>query len=116
MTAFALVMAGGAAGSMVRALLVAFVGGRFPWAILIANVVGSLGLGFLLASAPPQMLLFAGVGFCGALTTMSAFAMDTHMLMRARRSAAATANVALSVGAAVMALVAGMSLGRLLGT
>ncbi|MEY3169503.1 MAG: hypothetical protein RL421_746 [Actinomycetota bacterium] len=47
---------------------------RFPLGILIANVAGSFLLGLLLDTETTTA--FALMGFCGALTTWSAFALD----------------------------------------
>ena len=115
MTAFMLVAAGGALGAGVRYLLVAFVSGRFPWSVLVANVAGSFGLGLLLGTASPGLLLFAGVGFCGALTTFSTFALDTLVLAREGRVSASAGNVAVSVVGSITALVAGLAVARALG-
>lgn len=115
MTALLLVAAGGALGAGARYLLISLVAGRFPWSILIANLAGSFALGMLLASAGPGLLLFAGVGFCGALTTFSSFALDTLVLAREGRVAASTANVAVSVTGSIAALLAGLALARALG-
>ena len=115
MSALLLVGLGGALGATVRYLLVLLVSGRFPWSILIANLAGSFLLGILLVSASPGLLLFAGVGFCGALTTFSTFALDTLVLAREGRLAASTGNVAASVVGCVLALLAGFLLARALG-
>lgn len=115
MTAVLLVAAGGALGAAVRYLLVLRISGRFPWSILVANLAGSFLLGLLLDSAPPDLLLFAGVGFCGALTTFSTFALDTLLLAREGRPAASVANVVVSVSGSVLALIAGLALARVLG-
>jgi CrcB protein len=105
---------GGAVGAVARYLLVVRVGGRFPWSILIANLAGSFLLGVLVASASPDVLLFAGVGFCGALTTFSTFALDTLVLAREGRRAASAVNVILSVAGCVSALIVGLAIGRAL--
>lgn len=115
MTAVLLVGIGGALGAAVRHLLILRFSGRFPWSILAANVIGSFFLGVLLESAPPDLLLFAGVGFCGALTTFSTFALDTLVLAREGRSAASIANVVVSVAGSLLALLAGLALARGLG-
>lgn len=47
---------------------------KFPLGILIANVSGSFLLGLLLESQ--TSLAFGLMGFCGALTTWSALALD----------------------------------------
>ena len=115
MTAVLLVSAGGALGAAVRYLLVLRVSGRFPWSILTANLVGSFLLGVLLVSTHSELLLFAGVGFCGALTTFSTFALDTLVLAREGRTTASIANVVVSVAGSLVALLAGLSLARALG-
>ena len=115
MTAFLLVAVGGAIGAGVRYLLATHGAARFPWSILVANLVGSFGLGLLLGSASPGLLLFAGVGFCGALTTFSTFALDTLVLAREGRVTAAAGNVAASVAGSVVAVIAGMALVGALG-
>lgn len=112
MSAFLLVAAGGALGAGARYLLVSTVSGRFPWSILIANVVGSFVLGLLLPIVDASVLLFAGVGFCGALTTYSTFALDTLVLAREGRRSAAAANVVVSLTASIVALLAGLALAR----
>jgi CrcB protein len=113
--AFVLVAAGGTLGAGVRYLLATQWSARFPWSILVANLAGSFGLGLLLGTASPGLLLFAGVGFCGALTTFSTFALDTLVLAREGRVAASAVNVAVSVAGSITALVAGLALARSLG-
>ena len=115
MSAFLLVAAGGALGAGARYLLVAFVSGRFPASILIANLAGSFVLGLLLASVDSSLWLFAGVGFCGALTTFSTFALDTLLLAREGRRAASAVNVVASVAGSIIALLAGLALAGTLG-
>ena len=101
MTAFLLVAVGGALGAGVRYWLATHWSARFPWSILVANLVGSFGLG---------LLLFAGVGFCGALTTFSTFALDTVVLAREGRVGASAGNVVASLAGSVVAVIAGMAL------
>ena len=109
MTAFLLVAVGGAIGAGARYLLATYGTARFPWSILVANLAGSFGLGLLLGSASPGLLLYAGVGFCGALTTFSTFALDTLVLAREGRVTAAAGNVAASAAGSVVAVIAVMA-------
>lgn len=106
MIAVLLVAAGGAVGAALRHAVVTRVG---PFAGLLAvNVGGSLLLGVLTGAAvasPWSPLL--GAGFCGALTTYSAFALETLRMPRRR----AAGNVVASVAGTVLAAVAGVALG-----
>lgn len=68
-----LVLLGGAAGSTARWAVAQALPGRR--ATLLVNLVGSLLLGLLLG-APPSAAVLLGVGFCGALTTFSTYALE----------------------------------------
>lgn len=114
MTAVALVAVGGALGAAARYALVLSWRAHFPWAILTANLAGSFVLGVLLVHAQEQILLFLGIGFCGALTTFSTFALDTLVLAREGRARTAGVNVGLSVLGSIAALGAGLLLARAL--
>ena len=115
MTALLLVALGGGMGAAARYALVRAMPARFPWGVLVANVVGSFLLGILLAGAAQDVRLLAGVGFCGGLTTFSTFSLDTLVLAREGRGGAAAANVVVSIAACVGAVVAGLALGAALG-
>jgi fluoride exporter len=53
---------------------------------LVVNVVGSALLGLLLglAAVPEEILVLVGTGFCGTLTTFSAFGADVVRMVEAR--------------------------------
>jgi len=54
---------------------------RFPLATFTVNVAGSFLLGLVTFSGVGEsVLLFVGVGFCGAFTTFSSFSVDTIQL------------------------------------
>jgi fluoride exporter len=90
-------------------------GTAFPWGTFTVNVIGSFVLGVVLRWAPdPTVVAVLGIGFCGALTTYSTFGFETFRLLEDRRSAAAVANVVLSVVAGVAAAVLGFLVGGLL--
>lgn len=111
---------GGGVGSVARAVVgYALQGGRFPWATLLVNAVGSLLIGWLMArlgsvgietSARYQSLLV--VGFCGGFTTFSTFSWQTLEQMVKGQWAAAAANVLLSVFVCLAAVWLGYRLGR----
>ena len=70
---------GAAVGAPIRFLLGHFLDRGFPVGTILVNVCGSFALGLFsglgLAGDPWALL---GVGFCGGLTTYSAFAVQTH--------------------------------------
>ena len=115
MTAILLVALGGAVGAALRYGIVRLLPAHFPWGVLLANVLGSLLFGVILAGASHDMRLLAMVGFCGALTTFSTFALDTLVLGREGRPGAAVANIALSTAACIGAVAAGLAIGQALG-
>ena len=83
---------------------------RFPWAVLVVNVIGSalggvvLGLGSALPE-DAQLVLLTGVA--GGLTTFSTFSVETVQLVLDGRTRTAALNVGVNLGAglAVTALV-----------
>jgi CrcB protein len=68
-----LVALGAAAGAAARALAARALPGRR--ATLLVNLIGSLLLGLLTGAAPAVHALL-GIGFCGALTTFSTYALE----------------------------------------
>ena len=92
LTMLGLVGIGGALGACSRYLITlgctALLGKAFPYGTLFVNVIGSLGLGVLLAALEQGMLSempwrpLITVGFFGALTTFSTFSMDNVSLLQ----------------------------------
>lgn len=81
-----------------------------PWGTVAVNVIGSLILGALTGAGSmvsPTVLALLGTGFCGALTTYSTFSFETWRLIEQESYGAAVANVVVSVGAGLAAVVAG---------
>lgn len=74
---------GGAIGALGRYGIGTIVrGDRFPLAIFVVNVVGSFLLGLVtFAGVGESILLFVGIGACGAFTTFSTFSVDTVRLV-----------------------------------
>ena len=117
------VMAGGALGAAARYLLGLWAmrrwGGAFPWGTLLINLTGCFLLGTFAGLrsggrvALPAFLTPAfGVGFVGAYTTFSTFAVETLALLEAPRSGAALAYVGLSIGLGLPLAAAGLWIGR----
>ncbi|SFP65571.1 CrcB protein [Geodermatophilus dictyosporus] len=104
-----LVAAGALVGAPVRLLatrLAARRGGDPALGTLAVNVAGSAVLGVLLGlgDAPAAVVALVGTGFCGTLTTFSAFGADVVRLVAERAVGRALgyagANVVLGLGAA----------------
>jgi fluoride exporter len=97
---------GGALGTLLRyGLGRAMVGGptSFPWATLVANLVGAALIGVTITLATeqlphrPHLRPFLAVGFCGGLTTFSTLMVQTVQLGRHDRLGLAIVNLAVTV-------------------
>lgn len=85
----------------------------FPYATLIVNVSGSLLLGLVTAltargTFTGQLALLAGVGFLGAYTTFSTFAVDIIYLFKAQQYFFCALNVVINPVLSVSAALIGM--------
>lgn len=112
----AFVAIGGVAGAGVRwaILEAASRDGWWPWGVFVANVVGCLVLGVLVATlrAPDApMALGLTVGFCGALTTFSSFAVDLALWLDEGEWARGLLYLAVSFAAGGAAFFLGRRLG-----
>jgi CrcB protein len=121
---FLWVAVGGALGSVARYWLAVAVatltGPYFPWGTLLINVLGSFVIGWFGAwtgpngpvGVPADMRLFVMVGICGGFTTFSAFSLQTLDLLSAGETLWAGAYVLGSVALCLLAVWAGVALGR----
>lgn len=113
------IAAGGALGSVLRALAGWALADRAPLATLIVNVAGSLLIGWLMgrlalwdpASASSGQALLV-VGFCGGFTTFSTFSWQTLEQIQRGAWGAAALNVLLSITLCLAAVWLGFRLGR----
>ena len=115
---------GGFLGSIARYITVKSVDEKlnavFPYGTLSVNIIGSflLGLIYVLASRKTGMTeqwrLFLGAGFCGGFTTFSAFALENFNLIEQKLGGISLAYVSVSLLAGLLALAAGVWLGRFL--
>jgi CrcB protein len=115
-----LVALGGAMGTSIRQLVAQLLpvsDGGWPAATFAVNVSGALLLGVLLEALARggtevgwrlRTRLFAGVGFCGALTTYSTLAVEVLLLVRGDQSGTAVAYAVASVVAGLLAAAAGV--------
>jgi CrcB protein len=113
---------GGALGSVLRFgvnhIGLRWLGPAFPWWTLAVNVSGSLAMGllaaFLMQRADPSegLRTFLATGILGGYTTFSAFSLDFAGLVERRESGAALIYAGGSVGLSLVAVFAGLWLGR----
>jgi CrcB protein len=100
---------GAALGAPTRYVLGHLLDRRVPWGTILVNVLGSFVLGVVSgAGLSAGSRAFVGVGFCGALTTYSAFAVQTHD----RGPRWGLVNVLLTVPLALAACALGFALGQ----
>jgi len=84
----------------------------FPWGTVTVNVLASLLLGAVAgAGVGTDAMLLVGTGFCGALSTYSAFSYETLRLAQQGAGRLALGNVALSLTAGIGAAAVGWWLG-----
>jgi len=113
------VLAGGFVGSAARYLVISAVPvapGGFPTAVLAANLVGSLALGFFLArrersAGSVASLRFWAIGVLGSFTTFSAFSIEVVDLIDGGDPAFAIVYVAVSTIGGLLAAVLGLRAG-----
>jgi CrcB protein len=111
---------GGFLGAVVRYQLGLWwpAGTGFPWTTFAINVSGSFALGLLVTLVlerwHPHRLLrpLLGIGFLGAYTTFSTFAVDADLLIDRGKAGTAALNIFLSVAVAILAVLAGMATAR----
>jgi CrcB protein len=86
-----------------------------PLNVLIVNVIGAFILGAFVVVSEQWNLdgrysLFAAVGFCGSLTTMSSFALDSNNLIETNHYGTLALNIIANIGLSIGALIGGKSL------
>jgi CrcB protein len=69
---------------------------KYPYGILIINVLGSFILGLSIGPGD-NFHTFIGLGFTGAFTTWSTFIMDVYLASELKRYKEVTTNVILSL-------------------
>jgi CrcB protein len=118
---FAFLAVGAIAGAFLRYKLAEspLILGTLPVNILVINMIGSFILGVfsilsVLWNLDTRYSLLAAVGFCGSLTTMSSFALETNNMIDNRQFGNAAVNILANVGLSLGAVVGGRSIASLL--
>lgn len=90
--------------------------GLFPWGTLVANLSGCFLVGLLVGSGllekNSSARLGLGTGYLGALTTLSAFGVETIKQLEGHEWSLALANVVANLALGLIAVFLGMVLGR----
>jgi CrcB protein len=114
---FALLAAGAVAGAFLRYKMAEspLVLGTLPVNILIVNAVGSFILGIFSImlvtwNLDARYSLLVAIGFCGSLTTMSSFALETSNMIDNKQYGNVAINILSNVGLSIGAVMAGRSL------
>ena len=122
MAAYLWIAVGSALGGVARywcsGVAARLIGETFPWGTIIVNIVGSFIIGFFATLTGPDGRIFADtltrqfvmIGFLGGYTTFSSFSLQTLALVQDGEWLLASANIALSVIACLVAVWAGYAL------
>jgi len=113
---------GGSAGAVLRYWVstgvYAVLGRTFPYGTMVANVAGSLLMGFLYVLLVERLALGVEwraallIGVLGAFTTFSTFSMETFALFEDGEHMKALMNILLSVTLCLVAVWLGVAAGR----
>jgi fluoride exporter len=122
MSAYVWIAVGSALGGVARywcsGVAARLIGETFPWGTIIVNIAGSFIIGFFATLTGPDGRIFADtltrqfvmIGFLGGYTTFSSFSLQTLALLQDGEWLLASANIALSVIACLLAVWAGYAL------
>lgn len=113
---------GGFAGAIARYLIdaraTAWTGGSLPWGTFVINISGSFAVGLLFAlviertALPTEIRGPVMIGFIGSYTTFSTLALESWRMIEDGAWLYASANLVGSIIIGVVAVVAGVALGR----
>jgi CrcB protein len=116
-----LLVIGAIAGALLRYKIVSspILLGALPLNVLFVNIIGSFILGvFSVVSAfwnlDTRYSLLVAIGFCGSLTTMSSFVLETSNLLDNRLFYIATINIITNVGLSLGLLIGGRALASII--
>jgi len=108
---------GGLAGTFLRYKITEspLIFGTLPVNVLIVNIIGSFILGLFAVmsqqwSLDQKYAMLIAIGFCGSLTTMSSFALETTNLFDNKQLGLVAVNIIANVGLSIGAIFGGKSL------
>lgn len=114
---FAFLTVGGIVGTFLRYRITMspLILGTLPVNVLIVNIIGSFILGIFVVLSQQWNLdekyaLLVAIGFCGALTTMSSFALETSNLIDNKMYSLVAINIVTNVGLSLGAIFGGKTL------
>ncbi|HET6518140.1 MAG TPA: CrcB family protein [Nitrosopumilaceae archaeon] len=112
-----LLAVGGVAGTFLRYKIISspLIFGALPLNILIVNVCGAFILGLFIAMSQQwnidgKYAFLIAIGFCGSLTTMSSFALETTNLFENLHYSLVAINIMANVGLSILAIIGGRAL------
>jgi fluoride exporter len=94
--------------------------GAFPWGTFVVNMSGSFAIGVLFTLlterglGPPWVRSTLLIGLLGAYTTFSTFSLESYRLLEDRAYGIAAANLFGSLAAGLVAVYAGVVVGRVI--
>ena len=114
---FGFLAIGAIAGAFIRYKITSFplLFNTIPMNVLIVNVFGSFILGLFIVLSEQWNLdgrysFLIAIGFCGSLTTMSSFALESNNLLENNQYTAFAINILANVALSIGAILAGKTL------